>query len=131
MNKKALGVVVLIVAVGAGILLYQKERQHNQLTDKVSQAETALPVRAENHVTIEISNFAFSPQIVKVKKGTTITWVNKDNAPHTVTSDSGAFLDSPRLDKDGQYQKQFNETGTYRYHCKPHPNMIAAVIVVD
>ncbi|MBI2029740.1 cupredoxin family copper-binding protein [Candidatus Gottesmanbacteria bacterium] len=79
--------------------------------------------------TITIANFAFSPQTITFKKGSTVTWTNEDNVGHTVTSDTGTQLNSPLLSKGQSYSKTFNETGTFSYHCTPHPNMKGTVIV--
>jgi plastocyanin len=131
MNKKVLVIIGLIVVLGAVILIWRNSLQQNQLQEKVSQAENAGSEVKEGEVTLDIKGFAFNPEIIKVKKGTKITWVNRDDAPHTVTSDEGDFLDSPVFSKDGSFEKIFDTVGTFRYHCTPHPNMLGAVIVVD
>jgi|GEM_PF-1113042 len=81
-------------------------------------------------VSATIANFAFNPGTITVKKGTTITWQNNDTAPHTVTSDSGAFS-SQTLQKGQSYAHTFNTTGTFAYHCTVHPMMHGTVIVTE
>lgn len=78
---------------------------------------------------IEIKNFDYSSQEIRVKIGDTIKWTNKDTARHTVTSDSGNELDSQLLSKDGEYSHTFMTAGVFEYHCAPHPYMKAKVIV--
>ena len=77
---------------------------------------------------VEIADFAFSPAELTVPAGTTVTWTNNDSAPHTVTSDDGAF-DSGRLDEGDTFEFTFEEAGTFAYHCDFHPNMTATITV--
>src|SRR5579864_3398884 len=46
---------------------------------------------------VTIQNFAFSPAVLKVALGATVTWTNKDSVAHTVTSDTNAWTDSGPL----------------------------------
>lgn len=57
-----------------------------------------------------------------------VTWVNMDPQPHSVTSTTGAF-DSGYIIEGQSWGRAFNEPGTYRYVCRVHPWMQAAVIV--
>lgn len=88
-----------------------------------SPAGHAVPV---NSVTIH--NFAFGPQIVSVKAGTTVHWTNRDTEAHTVTSNTGAF-GSPVLKPGSSYSFTFTKPGTYSYHCTIHPFMTGKVVV--
>jgi len=78
---------------------------------------------------VQIQSFSFSPSILTVKVGDTVTWTNLDSAPHTVTSDSGTELNSQNLDREGIYSHEFTVAGTYEYHCAYHPSMKAKIIV--
>jgi plastocyanin len=78
--------------------------------------------------TVAIQDFAFSPDTIEITAGTTVTWTNNDSAPHTVTSDDGAF-DSGDLAQGDSVSLTFNEPGTYTYHCTYHPNMVGTIIV--
>jgi plastocyanin len=82
---------------------------------------------------VTIQSFAFNPQVITVKVGTTITWTDKDGTSHTVTSVSGpASFDSGRLNPSGgTFKFTFSQAGTYSYHCMIHPSMTATVIVVS
>src|SRR4051812_42138258 len=79
-------------------------------------------------VTVSIKNFAFDPPNATVAPGTTITWVNNDQVPHTVTANNGAF-DSGTLQPGQSYSFKFDRPGTYAYHCNIHPDMSASVAV--
>lgn len=83
-----------------------------------------------NQLAIEIKGFAFNPQNATVKVGTTVTWTNKDSAPHTVTADDHSF-DSGVLDQGQSFTFQFTTPGTYPYTCTNHPSMQATIIVVQ
>lgn len=73
--------------------------------------------------------YAFSPAIITIPKGTTVTWTNKSDASHTVTSDSGTFTGSSTLPENQTFQMTFNTAGTFTYHCEIHPYMKATIIV--
>jgi len=75
-----------------------------------------------------IDNFAFAPKELTVKAGSTVDWTNKDDTPHTVTSDDRAFS-SPVMDTDQKFQFTFQTPGKFPYHCKLHPTMTGVVLV--
>jgi plastocyanin len=79
---------------------------------------------------VSIDNFKFSPAELTVPVGTTVTWVNHDDVPHTATSknDPPAF-DSKALDTDESFSFTFTKAGTYGYYCKVHNHMTARIIV--
>jgi plastocyanin len=77
---------------------------------------------------ITIDNFSFTPKEITVATGTTITWVNHDDVPHTVVSPDKKFR-SKALDTDDQFSFTFTDAGTYNYFCSVHPVMIGKIIV--
>jgi len=88
--------------------------------------DLTLPTPDVQHVTIE--NHAFTPQTITISVNTTVTWVNKDDMKHTVTSETGLFS-SDGIPPGGTYDYQFKTAGVYKYHCKYHEQMIATVVV--
>ena len=77
---------------------------------------------------ISIKNFDFAPMSLTVKAGTTVTWKNLDEEPHTVTSEEGLFR-SGGLDEDETFSFTFTKPGTYKYDCSIHPQMHGTIIV--
>jgi plastocyanin len=77
---------------------------------------------------VTITNFAFSPAIVTVKAGTTVTWTNRDQDSHTATAMSGPFH-SPTLNTGDSYRYTFTTPGRFEYLCAIHPFMTATVVV--
>ena len=77
---------------------------------------------------VVIDNFNFTPKEITVAKGTTVTWVNHDDVPHTVVSRDQKFK-SKALDTDDQFSFTFTDAGTYVYFCSVHPIMIGKVTV--
>jgi plastocyanin len=75
-----------------------------------------------------IQNFGFNPVTITVAAGTTITWTNKDNVAHTVTSTTGIF-DSGSFGTNGTYVHTFSTAGNFPYYCTIHPYMTGTVIV--
>jgi plastocyanin len=79
---------------------------------------------------VAITNFAFEPKELVITAGTTVTWVNADDVPHTATSTaSPPLFNSKILDADGAFSFEFKAAGTYEYFCKLHPHMTGKVIV--
>ena len=88
-------------------------------------AETA----AAAGTTVKIDNFTFTPQSLTVKAGTTVTWINEDDIPHTVVATETAFK-SKVLDTDDKYPFTFTAAGTFQYFCSLHPHMTGTIVVV-
>ncbi len=84
--------------------------------------------------TVNMVDFAFEPRTLTVPVGTTVTWPNAGKAPHTATSDTGAF-DTGNVDPGQSQSFTFDKPGTYPYYCKYHggPNGagMAGTIVVE
>jgi plastocyanin len=81
-------------------------------------------------VEVKIDNFSFGPAVLTVSAGTTVTWTNRDDIPHTVvsTDDPKAFK-SKVLDTDEKFSYSFSKAGTYPYFCSIHPKMTGKVVV--
>jgi len=77
---------------------------------------------------VKIDNFSFGPDTLKVSAGTTVTWINRDDIPHTVVSTDGVFKSKVR-DTDEQFSYTFAKPGTYPYFCSVHPKMTGKVVV--
>jgi plastocyanin len=78
--------------------------------------------------TIGIEDFKYAPVELTVPVGTTVTWVNHDEEPHTVTAVNGAFASGGLVNED-RFAQHFAKPGTYQYACALHPYMRATVIV--
>jgi plastocyanin len=77
---------------------------------------------------VKIDNFSFGPEALTVPVGTTVTWTNHDDIPHTVVSTDKVFK-SKVLDTDEKFSFTFDKAGTYPYFCSIHPKMTGKVIV--
>jgi len=80
------------------------------------------------NVEVKIDNFSFGPQTVTVPVGATVTWINRDDIPHTVVSTDGLFNSKVR-DTDEKFSYTFAKAGTYPYYCSVHPKMTGKVVV--
>jgi plastocyanin len=79
---------------------------------------------------VKIDNFSFGPAALTVPVGTTVTWTNRDDIPHTVvSSDDPKAFKSKVLDTDEKFSFTFSKAGTYPYFCSLHPKMTAKVVV--
>lgn len=146
MQKSVIGVIIAVVAVAAlgGIVL-----SNNKQSDKTSGMDTShteprngdsnkqqssQPEEQTAPNSVSIVDFAFSPKKMVVKKGTTVTWTNKDSARHDINPDEDygdAFKPSELLAKGDKYSFTFDTVGTYAYHCSPHPYMKATIEVTE
>ncbi len=87
-------------------------------------AQTAEPTTAE----VKVDNFSFGPATLAIAVGTTVTWTNRDDIPHTIVSTDKVFK-SKVLDTDEKFSFTFAKAGTYPYFCSIHPKMTGSVVV--
>ena len=131
--------VLLLVLVIAGIAWFRRpggDAAQARSDAPVTGADAAGPTDgptsapAPAEIKVSIDNFAFKPKELSVAVGTTVTWVNHDDVPHTATSaDEPAVFDSKALDTDDKYSFTFTRPGTYKYYCKVHTHMTGTVVV--
>lgn len=76
--------------------------------------------------TIEMRDFAFSPQTVEIRVGERVTWTNRDGAEHNATN--GSF-DTGLLAQGESASIRFTAPGSYAFFCAPHPSMTGTVVV--
>jgi plastocyanin len=95
------------------------------LTAAPGAAQTAPAPPAE---TIHIGNFMFDRMAVSVRPGTTVTWVNDDDIPHTVVAKDLAFK-SKVLDTGDRFSFTFAKAGQFVYFCSLHPHMAGTIVV--
>ena len=102
-------------------------------TTTVTPASTTpgptIPAQTSTEQQVNIKDFNFVPATAEVPIGTTVTWVNDDNAPHTVTSVSGIF-DSGSIGAGKTYSYKFDQAGTFEYSCTNHPSMPHGKVIV-
>lgn len=95
-----------------------------QSTKEVSAAEDA----GSSAVEVEIVEFTFQADTVRVKPGTVVRWINRDQVAHTSTAEDGEWK-SPLLGPGETFEQKFDEEGEHPYYCTPHPFMRGVVIV--
>jgi plastocyanin len=92
-------------------------------TDVAANDQPSVP-----NAEVKIDNFSFGPETLTVPVGTTVTWTNRDDIPHTVVSTDGVFKSKVR-DTDEKFSYTFAKAGTYSYYCSVHPKMTGKVVV--
>ena len=107
-------------------------KKTKSLTNSVIAGVAALLVFAATSawaedIAVKIDNFTFGPQELKVKSGTTVTWTNGDDIPHTVVSPNNCR--SKPLDSEDKFSFTFTTPGTYKYFCSLHPHMTGTIVV--
>ncbi len=88
-------------------------------------SQTTSPVKT---AAVDVDNFKFSVATLDVATGTTVTWTNHDDVPHTVVSTTKLFKSAP-LDTGESFSYTFKEAGTFEYFCSLHPHMTGKVVV--
>ena len=118
--------VAVLMAVASVMILFGNvsQAQHENVSGRL--AGTVAGTDAASQVMID--NFMYSPVPLTVKAGTTVTWINHDDIPHTVDSTQGKFK-SAALDTDDKFEFQFKEAGEYPFYCRIHPKMTGKIIV--
>ncbi len=127
---------LIILLTVAAVILIGHFGFHNQLTQGMQNMSHSGVMQKDEKIapnTVQIKGYAFTPQKIKIKKGTTITWENFDLAPHTVTVDdlNKKGPQSKTFGKGEKFSYTFDTIGTYPYHCEPHPYMKAIVEVTE
>jgi plastocyanin len=77
---------------------------------------------------VRIANFTFTPPVLAVRPGTTVTWINDDDIPHTVVANDKSFR-SPVLDTGDRFSFTFAKAGQFGYFCSLHPHMTGKIAV--
>jgi len=93
--------------------------------------ESAPAAKSGGSTTVDIKDIKFMPHDVTVKAGTTITWTNSDQVPHTVTKDGGpgAEFDSGNVAPGDTFEQTFDTKGKVKYVCEIHPGQDGTVTV--
>jgi plastocyanin len=91
---------------------------------------TASPANTDlaNPAQVVIKDFMFTPNSITVKAGSTVNWVNRDDEPHSVVSETGLFR-SGAVDTGEEFAFKFDKPGTYHFSCSIHPRMIGTIVV--
>ncbi len=96
-------------------------------------AKPAAPA-VEEAITVDIASFKFKPDPIRVKKGGTVTFVNKDKAPHTAQTELNpktAQFDTDRLEMGQKKAVKLEDAGSFEYFCAYHRFMEGTVEVVE
>jgi plastocyanin len=118
MTKQNVRIASVVMPVMITMLLLFAGSSRVAATDQPSAANVA----------VKIDNFVFGPQAITVPVGTTVTWTNSDDIPHTAVSTDGVFK-SKVMDTDEKFSYTFTKVGTYSYYCSVHPKMTGQVVV--
>ncbi|NJD77555.1 MAG: plastocyanin [Candidatus Methanoperedens sp.] len=101
------------------------------VTSTARATPTATATPTAQTVSVEIKDFKFNPATLNITRGTTVTWTQRDSAPHTVTATSGESFDSGSLNQGQTYSYTFDRTGTFVYGCTIHPTMSGTIRVTE
>ncbi|HVA15885.1 MAG TPA: cupredoxin family copper-binding protein [Stellaceae bacterium] len=120
---------ILALALAGGLIGFAGTALAHDMSG-MSAMPIAVEVAAIASNAVTIDNFAFAPASVTVAAGTTVTWTNRDNDAHTITSTADPKLfHSAALDTGASFSFTFAKPGTYQYFCSIHPRMVGTVVV--
>lgn len=134
--KKALPIIIVLVVLVAGLayFLTRNNNSSNSSTppNNTSSTDNNPPAATQATDKVTIENMAFTPADITIKKGTAVTWTNRDSVAHTVVETDGQ--DGPNsndLSNGQSYTFTYNTVGTFKYHCSIHPMMTGTVTVTE
>jgi plastocyanin len=116
MKQKRVWIAVLVALVTSAAMVLGTGKARATDQPSASSAE------------VKIDNFSFGPSSLTVALGTEVTWINRDDIPHTIVSTDGVFKSKVR-DTDEKFSYKFTKAGTYSYYCSIHPKMTGKVVV--
>jgi plastocyanin len=119
-RKKAMWILGMTVVVVTGLILMAGA----QGSQAVGPGD-----KPPGGIEVKIDNFSFGPMTMTVAAGTTVTWTNNEDVPHTVVSDDKTTFKSRALDTGEKFSYTFTKPGKYAYFCSVHPKMTAEVVV--
>jgi plastocyanin len=135
-SKSRIGEAACTVAFALCLLLFGVAVAHLSVAEAQNQgmdmgmAQTKTQATNQKNDTHEVSidNFSFTPMDMTIPAGSQVTWINKDDVPHTVVSVDHQFK-SKALDTDEKFSFTFPNPGTYEYFCSVHPKMTGKIVV--
>ena len=104
-------ILLMILAQGAGL------------------ASAAPADEAAASAAVSVDNFTFGPKTLTVKAGTTVTWTNNDDIPHSIVDKDRKVFRSKALYTGDTFSFTFVNPGNYDYFCGLHPHMTGRVVV--
>ena len=91
--------------------------------------QTAATQPQSSNRRITIIGFAFTPSVLQVRAGESVTWLNDDGAPHSVAAKNGMASDT--VMPGSSYSAHFEHPGDYDYLCSIHPYMSGKILVTE
>jgi plastocyanin len=142
-------IVLTTVIIGGVIIVGQVLENDPNIRDEIGQwlgegseqdsqerssSASSLPITEEGMIVSIVGNSgsnSYNPNPIEIKVGDTVTWINNDSSPHTVTSSSNnSNFDSNVLRRGETFSFTFDREGEYPYFCTLHPSMVGTVVVV-
>ena len=123
----SLGILTAVVLASTPVLAHEDCDDVDHKTAMAERSDGVGP-QSPGAANVTIKLFQYQPGRIQVKAGTTVTWKNEDDIPHTVASTTRAFK-SKALDTDDSYTFTFTTPGVYEYFCSIHPHMTGKIVV--
>jgi plastocyanin len=125
----AITVAAVLLAGGIVMGIAMADHMNGGMMHRRGDSGPQTPVVATSRdVSVEIRNYDYLPRDLTIDAGSTVTWTNYDDAPHTATEQDDAW-GSGRLDRNEIAALSFEAAGRYEYYCTYHPYMKATLTV--
>lgn len=130
----AIGVVVAIIVAGVLVWMVLSSNAANAPAN-TSAVSGAVDMTAQATASVTMHDLSFSPEVIKIKKGTKVTWTNQDTVAHNVVAadaskTGGLPTDSPTFGRGGTFSFTFDTVGTFNYLCIPHKAFMHGTVQV-
>ncbi len=129
-NGRKITLFILLAAIISTGLFFGFSNNNTSASDVIILQDGDKP--AENEIWLD--KLTFIPKMKAIKVGTTITWINKETAMHTVISGAPeaktGLFESKTMGEGGKFSFTFTEPGVIKYYCGTHEDMMTAVLIV-
>lgn len=136
MNNKFLLIIAVIVVLLGGFFLLSNKTKNNQITQNQTTQQTvkkSTPTVVQS-TTVTVINSGFNPQVLTIKAGTRIIWINESGASVTVNSDVHPtnllypFLNLGEFNDGASVSIVVEKPGTYTYHNHLNPSQTGKIV---
>ena len=128
MNQGLILGILVIFALSPFLISDSYGINSNVKSEKTSKNNPIITMTKDSGVNTKCGNKCFTPNVLTVQKGTTVTWKNEDSIPHMISLLNGKF-DSGAIAQGGQVSHTFDQTGSFEYQCFIHPWTMGKIIV--
>ncbi len=131
--NRVLGIIIVLTMMLLLLISVSCMSGSDQSTSGTENGQDDTASQNGGEIQIEMRGLRFNPDMLTIKQGTTVRWVNEDSVVHTVVSgvrdNKSGLFDSGNMSSGATFSYTFNEKGTFDYFCEPHSGMDGTIVV--